>query len=146
MIYLECDSNLYKISPFGTLLWETPVIEYGGILYSAPAFSPNGYLVIGTRDGYLICLSTDDGAIRWVFPSLGYNWIYSSPVISSNNLIYFFGDSYYDTDTHLLVVLNKHGELIWHYEHNAPYFISPVITNDGTLLFPAQDKLIAFHD
>ncbi len=98
-IYVAGGSNLYAINSDGSFKWMFKATQghftppYGDPSYgmgSTPAIDTNGNIYICASyapDIYLYCIKPD-GSPKWISPKFNGSFVYSSPAISSDGLVY----------------------------------------------------------
>ncbi len=122
------NSTLYAVNRDGSVKWEYPT---AGWISSSPAIGKDGTVFVGSQDNYLHAVNPD-GTNKWKYwtgqpPSLPAP-VYTSPVISRNNVLLFTSDRGMvyanDADT---------GASLWT-ANIAPYSLSsPSVGDDGTV-------------
>src|SRR5690606_12310833 len=79
-IYIGAGEKLLALSPTGFLVWE---YETAGLVDSSPAIGSDGTTIyVGSGDGSLHAVKSQDGTARWTYPTEGP--IFSSPAIAAN--------------------------------------------------------------
>lgn len=82
------DHHLYAINAdTGLAEWSNPV-DLGGASVSAPTFSEDGVLYIGTFANEVLAVNAASGAVQNRFATQG--WVWSAPALSGGRL--YFGD------------------------------------------------------
>ena len=117
-------------------IWE---FETGGEVYSSPAVS-DGYVYVGSDDGYIYCLNAKTGSKVWDFDTEGIS-VSSSPVVSNGHV--YVGRVKkrdfivsYNNYGKLYCLNSDTGELVWEFDtENRPYtnshdfYSSPAVSN-----------------
>jgi outer membrane protein assembly factor BamB len=121
-IYFGAD-DFYAIYSNGTQKWK---VNNKMDVFSAPAIDRNGNIYTGTfldSPNYLFAFYPN-GTVKWRYPTSN---IFSSPVIDSNNIIYF------GEDNGNLLALYPNGTLKWSSPNIYSVYSSPAIGDDGTI-------------
>ena len=103
----------------------------------------NNTLYVTGKD-ILIAFNATDGSVLWSSPINEGNYSVSSPLISSNRIIYI-------TQGNMVYAFNLTGEQIWNYTLTGKYggpisFSSPTLSDDGTLIVTTNQGIFAFND
>lgn len=135
-MYVGCnDSSMYCFyleppSASGQLKWS---FKTKGAINSSPA-AAYGKCIFGSNDFHVYCLDTMTGLQVWR-DSTKSN-INSSPVISSNQLVYIGSNDY-----HLYALDIRNGEQIWKFSTNGLVKSSPLLYK-GTIFLGSYDKYL----
>ena len=144
-------SGIRAYYPDGNLKWYyhyfvgTSTIARTGdsfLLSGKPTLYNNTLYVTG-KDS-LIAFNATDGSVLWSSPINEGNYSVSSPLISSNEIIYI-------TQGNMIYAFNLTGEQIWSYTLTGKYggpisFSSPTLSDDGTLIVTTNQGIFAFND
>ncbi len=138
----DAGSNLYAISPAGTLDWNYTT----GGSWSSPALGSDGTIYSESLDGHVYALNPD-GSFKWIFNAcrvVAY-CIYwrssSSPAIGGD------GTLYVGSLDHNLYAITPTGTLRWNYTTGDIVESSPAIGADGTIHVGSNDgNLYAIND
>jgi len=133
------DNILYAIYPNGTCKWHTA--ELAGYIDSTPAIDENGILYIGTiwataTHNYLYAINTNNGIVKWSYPTEGLGDIDSSPAIGTDGTIYFGAENSW------FYALNPDGSTKWKYHTGDVITGSPAIGPDGTVYIGSHDSIL----
>jgi outer membrane protein assembly factor BamB len=139
MIYfVGTGGDLYAIHPDGSLAWFFP-FRADSIPQSSPAFDSAGNILIGSADGYVYCLNSSSGGLKWLF-STGDSQKVSSPAIGADSTVYAAtaGGS-------LFAITN--GVLQWKYTAPDPngygylpsFISSPAVNSNNVVFIGASD-------
>ena len=124
----ECMCHLTAVSRDGELLWRIFVGDtYGGSVLDA---NGNLYVVVGNTQLHAY---SDDGQLLWKNTfSDAYEYFYNRenrPVVGKN------GNIYIGTNNQGILAFAPDGTRLWQYGDGMSIVGSPILTNDGTLLF-----------
>ena len=119
-------------SPFaGPLLGNSRWTSFPGIgpfSGTSPAIGANGDVYIGNEDTFMYVLEGATGAIRHSLPTAGA--VYTTPTLSRNS------DTVYSCSGNNVTAFSTlSGEVIWYVELGSNVAASPVLSDDGHLLF-----------
>ena len=103
------------------VVWEYENEDPEGTFYSSPA-SDGESVVVGGRDGRLICVDALTGAFRWSFTATAD--IDSSPVIAGNRVVCASMDGF------LYILDIRTGKSLWSYEIGSGIVASPAVAGD----------------
>ena len=120
-----------------TILWEYEDDEHPRPFFSSPAVTEDR-VVIGSRDGYLHCVSRERGEKIWDFQTL--DEIDGSPVIAGDRVI--FGSK----DGRLYIVNLEDGEKIWSYEIGASIIGSPAVAGGFIVIGSEDGRVYTFRE
>ncbi len=124
---------MYEIDWWKPLVKMT-LLEYLPAETARPAVDPETErIIVGTRDGYLRCLSPVDGQIEWEFRT--YSRFYAGPAVD-NGIVYAPGG-----DGTLYAVRARNGEKIWEYKAGEELVTTPVIDGSRLLVTSQSDTL-----
>jgi outer membrane protein assembly factor BamB len=123
------------IDNFGQEIW---IYRTNGWASCSPTIDKNETIYIGAYSLYAI---NHNGTLKWKYDTIFS--IESAPTIDNNGTIYF--GTIYGSPSYLYAVYSN-GTLKWKYPTGS-IFSSPVITNDGTIIFADSDhwKIIALY-
>ncbi len=116
----------------GEVLWE---FDAGSGIYSSAAIAENNNIYFGGMDE-IIALNSKNGDIFWSLKlnESNKNWIWSSPAISSNGVLYIGSDSGY-----FYAVNIDNGKLIWRFKTGGRILSSPALDTKEYIYFGSQD-------
>lgn len=140
IVFGSWDNSLQCVSlQDGSLIWR---FETQGPIYSSPAVSTDGSLVVGCEDHVLRRINRD-GACIWAFEAKGA--FHSTPTIDFVRKIVYAGS--YD---HTLYALNyETGGVVWKCSFDErvedDIYSSPALTVDGQIIVGANNVLICFE-
>ena len=86
IIYIGC-GKLYALYPNGTIKWSVD-LDY---IYGAPALAEDGTIYACTQEHARLYAIDPDGNIKWNI-RVGRGWIFGSPIIDENGIIYIGTD------------------------------------------------------
>ncbi|WCN36802.1 PQQ-binding-like beta-propeller repeat protein [Aneurinibacillus uraniidurans] len=120
--------NLYAVSSEGIVKWSFKIDDLATF---SPVIAKDGTVYV-TTDGPKLFAISPDGSLKWIYK--GERGYWSNPVLSNDNTIYI-------GSRNNLYAIDERGKEKWKVSiargsDNA----SPVITDDGTLLFSAYDN------
>jgi outer membrane protein assembly factor BamB len=101
----------------------------GGAAFDAPPVISDTYVIAGCEDGKLYNLNSSDLSLRWATAVNGK--IFGSPFVS--------GGIYAGTDAGKFYSFDFGGNISWQFQAGGAITSSPLITNDGTIVFGSQD-------
>ncbi|MFC1591931.1 PQQ-binding-like beta-propeller repeat protein [Thermodesulfobacteriota bacterium] len=136
ILYFGNDNgSLFALSTGGALEW---VLEgLGQRITSAPAIGPGDNIIVATD-------SSDSGAVYSISPAGEINWQYpTGSVTFSYPAVDGAGNVYVGSLDGYLYALSSAGTLRWSYLAEDAITSSPVITQDGLILFTTPDMLCA---
>ncbi len=127
------DKSLYAITSDRKKKWALPT---GGRISSSPAIAADGTIYVGSADKFLYAI-TPEGKKKWALPTGGS--ITSSPAIAADGTIYV------GSNDGNLYAISPSGKEKWRFEFGKSVTInnSAVITEDGTIIIAAANKLYA---
>jgi outer membrane protein assembly factor BamB len=139
MIYFVGNAgDLYAVHPDGSLAWFFPFLA-GSIPQSSPAIDSAGNILIGSADGYVYCLNSSSGGLKWLF-NTGDGQAVCSPAIGADSTVYAAtaGGS-------LFAITN--GVLKWKYTAPDPngsgvmpsFVSSPAVNSNNVVIIGASD-------
>ncbi|KYK29630.1 hypothetical protein AYK20_05150 [Thermoplasmatales archaeon SG8-52-1] len=120
---------LHAVNPNGTRKWRR---DMGANIYSSPAITEEGNIIIGCYDGYIYSFKPDNGAQNWKFEAEKYEWIPGSPVIDKYGVIYIGALNGW------FYALNPEGSLKWKYKTLDEISTSAAIDENGTIYIAAH--------
>ncbi len=103
-----------------------------GAVHSSPAVSSDGTIYVGSDDGRVYALRTDDGSTRWVFATRGR--VRSSPAIGSDGTVYVGS-----CDLNVYALGPADGTKKWAFATEGEVYSSPAIGSDGTIYIGSHD-------
>ena len=119
--------------------WWTPLVKGGLLEYqpsetARPAVDPETLrIVVGTRDGYLRCLSPIDGKVEWEFKA---NSRFFAGATIFEGIVYAPGG-----DGVLYALRSRSGEKLWEYKAGEELVTPPVIDSGKVLVASQSDTL-----
>ena len=123
------DTNVRSLDALGDPLWKTMTL---GPASSSPVLSERkDYLVIGSFDGYLHCLTAADGKHRWQSPTRDH--IYATPVIGPEGTIYV------GSADGTMYALHGDGTKKWAFDTLDPIRSGAAIDGAGNIYFGGGD-------
>lgn len=123
------DHHLYAIdAQTGNQKWVSE--DLGGSIVSAPVFSDDGVLFIGTFASEILAIDAQNGNPVWRTPTEG--WIWSELQLKDGSL--YFGD----LNGNLYAANAKTGEIIWKTPLGSSITESPLVTDE--LIFAATEN------
>jgi len=142
--FVDVMGTMYALNKDGSVKWSNTNITdlYIPSSYSL-SFSPDGSTIYAAMlDSSLNAINSEDGKILWKL-KIGYNLLYSSPLVDSDNHIYFpFEDS---EKGFILCSVNSDGSIRWKSEDNVGYMASAHMDKNGNIYTHAGGlNLISF--
>ncbi len=119
--------------------WWQPLVKMALLEYlpaetARPAVDPETErIIVGTRDGYLRCLSPVDGHIEWEFRT--HSRFFAGPAIDQG-IVYAPGG-----DGMLYALRVRNGEKVWAYKAGEELVTTPVIQGNKVLVTSQSDTL-----
>jgi outer membrane protein assembly factor BamB len=109
----------------------------GGDVRSTPAVADDGTIYVGSDDGHLYALDSEDGSIKWRFPSSGsIGAVRSTPAIGFSGVVYFGSN-----DGKIYAVNPNTGAQLWSYLIQAGTPVhSPVVGEAGYVYVGADNN------
>jgi outer membrane protein assembly factor BamB len=114
----------------GEILWK--YTESDSPFFSSPAIDQN-YVVVGSRDEHVHCISRNQGKKIWTFPTLGE--VDSSPVICGDKVI--IGSN----DGNIYMIRLSDGSKVWSYEIGQGINSSPAVAG-GMVVIGCDDGYV----
>jgi len=122
------NSNLYAITPTGSLRWLFEAErEVAGIWSTAALSLDDRTLYFGANKGGIYALDCESGGERWRFDIFGS--VYSSPTLDSRGILYT-GSSI----GHVIALDSDTGRVVWDVNTGSPVWSAPAIRPDGSLM------------
>lgn len=123
------DKNIYALHQNGTLKWKYTTNDF---IDNSPALSNDGsILYIGSLDGYLYALRTDNGELVWKIATSGrLGW--ASPAVGKDGTI-FISSNNDSTDSSQIYALKPDGQTTWMKQFSPAVLSSPTIGSDGRI-------------
>lgn len=134
----------YALNIDGTLQWSNSKISESYIPYtSSIAMSPNGSTVYAAApDSTINAIDAATGNILWQL-KVGYNLLYSSPLVDSDGNVYFILKE--EGKGFLINSISPDGEIRWKSEKGVGYMASMCMDKDGNIYAYSGDlHLISF--
>jgi len=129
-IYIGTNNRyFYAINPDGTEKWH---FETGGGISSSPAIAEDDTIYVGSEDGYLYAFYSN-GTKKWSL-AIGDGWVYSSPVIDNNGIIYVASVNGCN-----ICAVYPNGTKKWDYVTDNLVYSSPVLDNNGIVYCGSHD-------
>jgi outer membrane protein assembly factor BamB len=124
---------LYEIDWWQPLV-KLALLEYLPAETARPAVDPETErIIVGTRDGYLRCLSPIDGHIEWEFKTL--SRFFAGPTVDQG-IVYAPGG-----DGVLYALRVRNGEKVWEYKAGEELVTTPVVVGNKVLVTSQSDTL-----
>jgi outer membrane protein assembly factor BamB len=140
------NAALTAFAPNGDPIWHFYIPETV-CTYVSPALGTDGTIYFGTVRNSSEAQETNfyavnpDGTLKWSHPIYkdGYPRICSTPIVDSNNNVYFCAD------TGRCYAFDQDGSKLWEYLVLDNYWLrsSPVIADDGFMILPSHQGIIA---
>jgi outer membrane protein assembly factor BamB len=122
------NSNLYAITPTGSLRWLYEAErEVAGIWSTAALGLDDRTLYFGANKGGIYALDCESGTLRWRFDVFGS--VYSSPTLDSRGVLYTGS-----TIGHVFALDSDSGRVIWDIDAGAPVWSAPALRPDGSIV------------
>jgi len=123
------NSNMYALTPAGTLRWLFEAEREVAGIWSTPALSlDDRTLYFGANKGGIYAVDCESGTLRWQFDV--YGSVYSSPTLDSQGVLYT-GSSI----GHVYALHSDSGRVIWDVDAGSPVWSAPALRPDGSLVF-----------
>jgi len=129
---VNADGSIKWYFPFSSKCWTISVSPEN----SSPAIDSKGTIYIG--NGNNLYAINPNGTLRWIYETGGH--ISSSPVINSDNTI-FFGSE----DKYFFAINSVDGSLKWHFLTEEIINSTPIIGSDGIIYVVSGGVLYAFN-
>jgi len=130
------NSNMYAVSPDGTLKWLFEAERELAGIWTTPVLSLDGKtLYFGANKGGVYAVDADTGARRWQFPV--YGSIYASSVLDARGVLYTG-----TTIEHVYALDSARGEQLWDFDAHNQVWSAPSIRPDGTLVIADRSGLV----
>jgi outer membrane protein assembly factor BamB len=150
---------LYSVNPDGSLKWfcHVPNPNWSGaaefnsnVIFSSPVVDPSGTVYVGTgahigANDYVSFLQSDfqgavyaitNGQVKWAFTNVP-GWIVGSCALAADGTVYACATSTNHTYGMLYAITN--GVQKWAFKTGGDIISSPVIGNDGGVIFGCED-------
>ncbi len=130
--YADTRGTWYALNKDGTLQWSNYKISESYIPYtSSIAISPDGStLYAAAPDSTINAIDATTGNILWQL-KLGYNLLYSSPMVDSDGNVYFILKE--EGKGFLINSISPDGEIRWKSEKGVGYMASMCMDKDGNI-------------
>jgi outer membrane protein assembly factor BamB len=130
--YADTRGALYALNNDGTLKWSNYKISESYIPYTySIAMSPDGSTVYAAApDSTINAIDAATGCILWQL-KIGYNLLYSSPMVDSDGNVYFIFEE--EGKGFLIYSLTPDGEIRWKSEKGVGYMASMCMDKDGNI-------------
>jgi outer membrane protein assembly factor BamB len=122
------NSNLYAVSPDGSLVWLFEAEREIAGIWSTPALGADGQsLYFGANKGGVYAVDRQTGALEWRFQIVGS--VYSSVALGTNGVLYTGS-----TVGHVFALDAGTGRVVADFDAGVPVWSAPAIRPDGTIL------------
>ncbi len=133
-VFIGTINGLVAVDSKGKYLWS---FNKAGNVTTCPAINSNYNIIYFTSsDGYLYCISTIDGSLKWKYQAG--DAIQSSPAIGPNNTVYFGCNDGYLYAVNPPNSDSKIGELAWKFNTNiaaSQITSSPAVDSKGNIYY-----------
>jgi outer membrane protein assembly factor BamB len=128
------DHSLYALETLtGKIIWNSD--DLGGAMVSAPTFSEDGKLFIGTFASEMLALNADDGKVLWRYKTDGMVW--SQPNLVDDVL--YFGDA-----KGMLYAVNTDGTEKWKIKAAGPIVNMPLVQGENIYVTAGTNAVYAY--
>ena len=121
-----------SVHPNGTLKWSK---KTGGYISSSPAIGTDGTIYVGSDDGRLYAFNPN-GTRKWRV-RVGDGWVYSSPVVDENNIIYVAS-----VNGKNIKAFYPNGTTKWDFKTADLVYGSPALDENGILYILSHDLFL----
>ena len=135
-LYLGAD-GVYRVGRDGKVRWHYPSAPAGDTslkakhVFAAPVVTGDGNLYVGTQDGLIVALKTEDGGLRWTYNVRAD--VDGAPALGED------GNLYVGADDGRLYALRSDGSLRWSFVAQKDIRSAPAVAASGALYVGSFD-------